>query len=127
MIIKLLALIAISIVPVVQCIDGKVVCYNSGKGFNRADMVRGANAACDQWNQKYFAPGEVAVLWHPVGTSRLKIQGQNTSPWGWNLHYQDCFDITRRLMDRCNTGGTSNKQGGFFTNGNSRWEMVPGV
>ena len=127
MIITLLAFLSISIVPLVQCIEGKVVCYNSGKSFNRADMVKGANTACANWNEKYFSPGEVAVIWHPVGNSRLKIQAQNTSPWGWNLQYQHCFEITRRLMDECNTSGTSSKQGGFFTNGNSRWELVPGV
>ena len=126
-IIQLLAFIAVFVVPLAQGIEGKVVCYHSGVGFNRADMVRGANAACGNWNNKHFAPGEVAVTWHPVGNSRLKVQGQNTSPWGWNLDYQHCFEITRRLMDECNTSGTSSKQGGYFTNGNSRWELVPGV
>jgi hypothetical protein len=127
MIITLLTFVAISVVPMVQCIEGKVVCYHSGVGFNRADMVRGANAACANWNDKHFSSGEVAVTWHPVGNSRLKIQGQNTSPSGWNLNHQHCFEITRRLIDECNTRGTSFKQGGYFTNGNSRWEIIPGI
>jgi hypothetical protein len=80
MTITLLAFVAISVVPVVQCIEGKVVCYHYGVGFDRAYMVKGADTACFNWNDKHFSPGEVALTWYPVGNSRLKIQAENTSP-----------------------------------------------